>query len=395
MAYSLNPDNFADQEGAFGPSSFRYTVPATVNGTPGSYIRFPTSKGYYQKFMPSGDSQVIGAPTNSKVNNSPYMWVPGSPYPEAVAPSVGFTASNPNRPGASPTIFNSPIDWATGLPLDSRSGFTLSGGGGGGQSPFSFDPLLSQSNKLPDVPQLSFDPLLSPESILAKSDAAVKAAQAPIDVSSIVNPQIPLLTQELNNQLNVNKASAQSDFLARGLTGSSSELQTLTRELPAAANKALAEGIIKLQTQAIPLAQNEKQLASDAAFKSASLTTQLRTTIGEEQFNRLSLVQKQQLAEADMKLQRELKSIDQQFAERTQEAQFAFQRSENDKDRAIAETQYQNLQDERKRSRQGAFFSGLTSIAGLGIGAYFGDPTTGLLAGNAAGSAFQNLFQLP
>lgn len=244
----------------------------------------------------------------------------------------------------------------------------------------------------PELPSLSFDPLLSPASILKKNEDAVAAAKAPVDPSKFIVPgATDLLTQGLNEQLNINKASAQSDFLARGMTGGSTEVQTLTRDLPNAANKALAEGTVKLLTAAYPLAMADKQSNVDALFKSASLATQIRSIIGDEAFKGLSLKQQAEIANQEATLRTRLAQIDMEFQSSIKNAELAFQMAENDKDRKIAEAQYQQLLEARKKARTNSFFSGLTTIIGTGVGAYYGGPA-GAAAGASAGKTFGDMF---
>lgn len=253
-------------------------------------------------------------------------------------------------------------------------------------------------NEIPRIstPPITFDPLLSPANILSQGADALKAAQAPVDPTKFIVPGAQeLLTKGVNEQLNVARASAQSDFAARGLTGSSTEVQTLTRDLPAAAQTALQEGTIKLLQAAYPLALQEKQTIVDATFKSASLTSQVRQLIGDEQYKQLSLNQQAEISNQDVQLKLNLADIEMKFQAAIKQAEFAFTAAENEKDREVARQQFEYLKSERNKARQGAFISSLTTIAGTIIGAVYGGPVgaaVGASAGKAAGEGFSGLF---
>lgn len=258
---------------------------------------------------------------------------------------------------------------------------------------------------LSPTPPITFDPLLSPENILKQGQAAIDAAKAPVDPSKFIVPGArELLTQNINEQLNINRAAAQSDFAARGMTGSSTEVQTLTRDLPAAADKALAEGTIKLLTAAYPLALQDKQTIVDSTFKSVSLSTQLRSVIGDEQFKKLSLDQQRELANQDVQLKLKLADIEMKFQASMKQAEMAFTAAENEKDREVARQQFEYLKAERNKARTSSFMSSITSVLGMGIGAALAAPTGGMsilagaalggAAGGAAGGGFSNLFML-
>jgi hypothetical protein len=245
------------------------------------------------------------------------------------------------------------------------------------------------------TPQVTFDPLLSPTNILQQGQDALAAAKAPVDPTKFIAPgAMALMTQGVNEQAGIAKASAQSDFAARGMTGSSTEVQTLTRDLPAAAQKALAEGTVKLLQAAYPLAIADKQTIVDATFKTASLTTQVRQMIGDEKFKQLSLDQQAQIANQDVQLKLNLADIEMKFQAAMQQAQQAWQGAENDKDRAAASAQFEYLKSQRKNAQLGAFTSSLTTLAGAGIGFMVGGPVGAVVGAGigSAGGGLANLF---
>lgn len=276
-------------------------------------------------------------------------------------------------------------------------------------------PALPAFTPLAPTPTPQFDPLLSTKGIYDQGQAAIDAARAPLTdaVNAIVAPQIPLLTQQVQDQENVDRSSAQSTFGARGLTGSSTEIQTLTRDIPAMAHKALAEGTVKLLTAAYPIAAADKAAIVDATFKSASLSTQLRSLVGDEAFKKLSLDQQRELANQDVQLKLSLADTEMKFQASMKEAEFAFQHAENEADRQIQRQQIQYLQDERKKAREGAFIKSLTTLVGIGVGVGLGATgaigpmamaggavvpgwavggAAGMIGGNVGGDAFSNLF---
>lgn len=255
-------------------------------------------------------------------------------------------------------------------------------------------------------PSGGIDPSLSTQSLLTQGQAALTAAQTPVDPTKFIAPgAVDLMTKGVNDQLNINRASAQSDFNRRGITGSSTEIQTLTKDLPAAANAALQEGAIKLLQAAYPLALADKQATVDAMFKTTSLSTQIRSMIGDENFKMLNLNQQRELANQDVQLKLTLADLDMKFQAQMKQAEFAFTAAENDKDRAIAEKEYQYLVSERKKAREGAFMKSLTTLAGFGIGLAMAPATAGAstlmmygglgaMGGGAAGDAFGGLFTM-
>ena len=249
------------------------------------------------------------------------------------------------------------------------------------------------------------DPLLL--GALTQGQDAINLAKAPVDPTKFIAPgAVDLLTKGVEHQANVARASAQSDFANRGLTGSSTEVQTLTRDLPAQAQVALQEGTVKLLQAAYPLALADKQAVVDATFKTASLTTQIRGLLGDEKFKMLSLDQQRELSNQDVQLKLKLADVEMKFQAAMKEAEFAFTRAENDKDRAVAQQQFEYLKSQRAKAQQGAFISSLTTLAGIGIGLAAAPATGGAsmmltsaavggMAGQAAGGGFSGLFQLP
>jgi hypothetical protein len=242
------------------------------------------------------------------------------------------------------------------------------------------DPLLSGVDLYkPRSYGLSIDPLLSVSSIMDKFTAANNFDTGAY-AKSLVEPSLELVRRDVGNQVAQMRADAISDSVKRGIVGGSTLEGKLTTEIPAYAATALSDAETKLITQALPVAQQEKQLGIQGVGQLASL----RSMISGEQFNSMSLEQKDQLAASDQRLQVQLKEIDQQFQQKIQEAQFAFQRAENERDRQIADAQYQQLLAERRKAREGAFLSGITSLIGMGVGYGIGGPT-GSLVGLGAG----------
>lgn len=257
----------------------------------------------------------------------------------------------------------------------------------------------------PSTPSMTPDPLLM--GALKQGQDAINLANTPVDPTKFIAPgAVALLTKGVNDQLNTNRANAQSDFNARGMTGSSTEVGTLTRDLPAAANQALAEGTVKLLQAAYPLAMADKQGIIDATFKTASLTTQIRGLIGDEKFKQLSLDQQREIANQDVQLKLKLADVEMKFQASMKQAEFAFQRAENDKDRAVAQQQFEYLKQQRQKAQESAFITSLTSLAGIGIGLAMAPATGGAsmmmtsaavggMAGQAAGQGISGLFLAP
>lgn len=248
--------------------------------------------------------------------------------------------------------------------------------------------------------QISTDPLLSPQAVLEKSQAATAVAMRPsADVANaLIAPQIPILEKSIGEQTNAAKASAQSDFLARGMTGSSSEVQTITRDIPAASAKALAEGEIKLFAEALPIAQRQKEIQAAALGKEVDTSVKLRELVSTEKFNSMSLQQKQDLAKADAGLKITLDQIDKAFQARLTQAKFAFEHAENEANRAIEQQKLDFTISQYRQSRKDAFTKGLTSIAGFIAGGAIAGPAgsgfnwSGAAAGASAGNAAGDIF---
>src|SRR3990167_10805910 len=79
-------------------------------------------------------------------------------------------------------------------------------------------PSLNIGTPQPLVPStpMTFDPLLSPASILSQGQDALALAKAPVDPTKFIVPGAQaLLTKGIQEQANVARASAQSDFAAR------------------------------------------------------------------------------------------------------------------------------------------------------------------------------------
>lgn len=260
-------------------------------------------------------------------------------------------------------------------------------------SPLMFNPTANSA-----TPDLSFDPMLTPSSILSRTREAESLARSPLDsaVATMIAPQIGQLTESLQQQENVEKASAQSTFGARGLTGSSTELQTLTRDIPTQTQRSLAKGVVDLTAAALPIAQREREFASETALRGASLSTQLRSIMGDEQFKKLSLQQQKSLADQDAKLRVDLANLDVRFQTALAKAKMEFEAAENEADRAVAQQQMDILQQERRKARNASFFKSLTTLAGIGIGAFFGGPAGAAVGGAVGGTSGDMLgFMMP
>ena len=225
----------------------------------------------------------------------------------------------------------------------------------------------------PSSVQFTTDPLLSIDSILAES-------KKPLDATSIIAPQLPLLQEDallMGGQL---KADAISEIgTRRGLAGGSTLAGTVFKDIPGQVNKAYADAQTKLLLEALPIAQAEKQANVQNAIS-------LRSMVGDEQFKKLGLEQQERLAASDQSLKIELSNIDREFNARITIAQQKFEASQNEIDRQIAAKQYQELLSERKKAREGAFLSGLTSLVGMGIGAGMAtNPLLGAFVGSQVG----------
>lgn len=299
---------------------------------------------------------------------NPGIIFPGVTGPNALAnlPGMGGASpANPFSPSARPA-FN-PDALIAGLPK--------------------IDP---NSIYKPQTANFTIDPLLSPSALLGRMDAASKAAGASTtDIArGFVAPQIPLLESSVADSVSQARANAQSDFLRRGLTGSSTELYTLGRDIPAAGMKALSDAEVNLLTQAIPLAQNEKQLNFQAASKGAEFGVSLRKLIGDEEYNKLSLDQKDRITQADIALKVQLDAIDKNFQAHLEDARQAFQWASDESDRKVAADKYQAILDAQKQAKKQAFLKSGLTLAGAGVGATMGQPLVGAEVGGASADMF-------
>mgnify|MGYP001559734732 CR=1 FL=1 len=227
----------------------------------------------------------------------------------------------------------------------------------------------------------TMDPLLSVSAIQKQTNDALAAANKAVSVD-ITNEAAVLVPQVKQAGMEA-RARTQSDAMARGMTGSSTERGSLLA-VDAATEKMVSEGIQGLYEKKYPMALQEKQMIVDANFKAAGLTQQLRAMVGDEAFKSMSLEQQREIANKDMELKLKLTEIDMKFQMAMKQAEFAFTRAENEADRDIKRQEMDYLKSERQKEREGAWVSSLTSLAFIAGGAMIGGPA---MMGMAAGSA--------
>lgn len=219
---------------------------------------------------------------------------------------------------------------------------------------------------------MSMDPLLETGSIMGKIQDANKILTRPSTdfAKELLLPSFEMVKRDVGEQAGKMKAGFIDEAVKRGIIGSSTLEGQLTQEVPSWASRALADAETNLLLQGLPIAQQEKKLLAESIFREAETGITLRKMVGDEHYQKMSFEQKERLTKADQDLQFELKKIDQEFAEKMQEAEFNFQRAENEKDRRIAAQQYQQLLNAQRSARQNAFMSSMISMVGMGVGAY-------------------------
>jgi hypothetical protein len=201
-------------------------------------------------------------------------------------------------------------------------------------------------------------------------ESVLSSINQPLDanIDSIVAPQYKVLQDNLNRQEAQNRSNAQSTFMQRGLTGSSSELGALTRDIPGQTQQALATGYAGLVAGAAPIAQRQNEANLQARLS-------LRNMITDEQFNSMSMEQKDRLAQQDQQLQLALKQLDMKYGIALEQARQAFEAAENDTDRGIASEQSEKLRrarkDESDRALTVAYMQTVAKFLGGAIGGGF------------------------
>lgn len=249
---------------------------------------------------------------------------------------------------------------------------------------------------LPQVDIPKFDPLLSTQKIYDQGQAAIDAASAPVDINNFVAPQVPLLVKGVTDQLKVAQSSAISNATNSGFEKSSRTAQDVNVSLPAQAQQAIADGIVKLTTSAYPLALQEKQMIIDTQFKGVGLTMQLRQMIGDEGFKALSLNQQNAIANKDAELRLKLADLDMKFRVAMKKAEFEFTNAQNEADRDIKRQEMAYLKSERERERKSAWIGSLAAIGGAFLGASAGPQgmLAGAYIGQTVGKGFSDSFDL-
>lgn len=218
------------------------------------------------------------------------------------------------------------------------------------------------------------------------SQQAANAASAPITdmVNNIVAPHIPLITSAVNEHIASQVADWASSESTKGTVGSS-RADLGTAKIRGSGAKSIADQIAQLITQAIPLAQNDRnakvaalQGQAATAAKTGEFGLSLRGLVSDEKFKTLSLNQQASIFNADAELKKQILQIDQQFQAAQTKGQMDFQNAQNDKDRAMYAQQIQMAKDAASKARTQAITKSLTTLAGMGVGAALAAPTGGL-----------------
>ena len=256
--------------------------------------------------------------------------------------------------------------------------------------------LKSQTPVVPIAPpnyKPTLDPLLMEPQLFSAAGRPSTTLAQPVTrtVQDIIRPLIPIIEKSINERTLQAQSNAQSEFMRRGLTGGSTELQTITRDLPAQGTRDLADAESQLLLQAIPLAQREKESLAGAQAEEAKFGVSMRSLVSNEQFQTMSLEQKDRITQADNALRLELQRIDNEANMSLLLVQQNFERAQNAEDRAIAEKQYQDILNEKQRARRTAFLKGITTVIGAGVGGSVGGvegAKVGAVAGNAVDFGF-------
>ena len=232
-----------------------------------------------------------------------------------------------------------------------------------------------------NLPQQNFNNTPLPASLdinalLQGAQSARTIAAQPLvpQAQAIVAQQMPQIKANVEAFLGQQKSNAQSDFLRRGITGGSTEQQTLIRDLPTQAAGILAQSEADLFAKALPFAQAQQQSQVQAAQAESQFGVSLRSLVSEERFQTLNLQQRENLSRADLQMKSELSRIEQQFQAQMLIAQQNFQAAENELDRQIAQEQIQQLSEARRQASKDAITGSLITAGGTILGGLLGGP---------------------
>ena len=241
---------------------------------------------------------------------------------------------------------------------------------------------LATTNFTPKIdPSLSIDNLIQ-QFNTAQSKSLIPTAQ------SIVESQRPFIQKDVENFLTSATDVAKQDILRRNIAGSSTEQLKIGKDIPLQAADLLAKRENEALIQALPFAQREKELG----IQGVQFTAGLRKMVTDEQFQSMSLDQKQNLAEADMNLRIELDKLDKQFQTQKEMVRQKFEAAQNQADRDLAMYELRTLENERKKARSDAFTKSIFSLAGAGIGFASGGGLVGAGVGATVGNALGDIF---
>lgn len=221
----------------------------------------------------------------------------------------------------------------------------------------------------------------------AQSAQSIAAQPLAPQAQALIAPQLPILKQNVEGFLGQQKANAQSDFLKRGITGGSTETQTLIRDLPTQAAGILAQGEADLFSKALPLAQAQQQAQVQAAQAESQFGLSLRSLVSEESFKTLNLEQRENLTRADLQMKSELSRVDQNFQAQLLIAQQNFESAQNELDRQIAQEQLNQLHEQRREASRDAIIGSIIVAGGSILGGPLG---AGIALGGVAASSKKN-----
>jgi len=179
-------------------------------------------------------------------------------------------------------------------------------------------------------------------------------------VNDLIAPQVPVLQALSDTQTAAAIANAKSEFTRRGIRDSSTDLQTILRDLPSEAQKNVSMAIADLLAKSTATAMEQKKLET-----STSVT--LRSLISDEQFKTMTLDQQERFKTDDISLARELKQLEIANDQKQLDLKIAYQKETDQKERDLI-AQLMRKQEERYAdARKAAFTKGLISL-GFGVG---------------------------
>jgi hypothetical protein len=219
----------------------------------------------------------------------------------------------------------------------------------------------------------SIDSKLSVDSIMGQLDKPTSDI-----VSAMIAPQMPMLRRESGELLASAQSKSISDFAKRGLTGSSTELGTTYKDLVAEAEKNLLDKQTKLMTDLYPVALQEKQMGITTGLS-------LRKLVTDEQFNSMTLEQKDKLAAAENQLKRDMQQIDKDYEVRINEAKMNFQSAETEKQRQFAQEQMAKIESDMAGAKKMQIWKGLLTLTGGVAGGILGSGEGDTMGGVKAG----------